>query len=73
MAMLVTWLIVETYRVVARERRARQGGFVTHTLHKERCTYAIISMFFALSYIVRFLFNKYFYGCEANVKKLFVQ
>ena len=73
MALLVAWLFVETYRVVARERRARQGGFVTHTLHKERCTYATISAFFALSYIWRWIFNKYFYGCDANQTTLFEQ
>ena len=37
---------------------------MTHNLHKERCTYAIISAFFALSYIGRFIYNKYFNGCD---------
>ena len=65
MILLVAWLFIETYRVVARERRA-QGGFVTHTLHKERSTYAVISTFFALSYVVRYIFNEYGISCEAD-------
>ena len=64
MLLLVAWLFIETYRVVARERQARQGGFVTHTLHKERCTYTIVSVFFALSYIGRYINNRYA-ACEA--------
>ena len=67
MAILETWLLAETYRVVARERQARQGGFVTHALHKERCTYAVISTFFALSYIGRFILNKYGNQCSSEL------
>ena len=63
MTLLVAWLFIETYRVVAREKRAAQGGFVSQNLHKERCTYAIISTFFALSYIGRFIYNRFAYGC----------
>ena len=63
MILLVAWLFIETYRVVAREKRAMQEGFVSQNLHKERCTYAIISTFFALSYIGRFIYNRFAYGC----------
>ena len=55
MLLLVVWLFVETQRAVNRERRAR--GKVMHTMRRERCTYAIISIFFALSYIGRFILN----------------
>ena len=64
MTLLVVWLFVETYRVVARERKAWQGGgSSSHSLHKERCTYAFVSTFFALSYIGRFITNQYAYNC----------
>ena len=36
-----------------------------HTLRRERCTYAIVTFFFAFSYFVRFAINKYNI-CEAN-------
>ena len=52
MLLLVAWLFVETQRAVNREMRLY--GKVQHTLRSERCTYAIISFFFALSYIGRF-------------------
>ena len=57
MVLLVTWLFIETFRAVSRERRARQDGKVTHSLRRERCTYAIITFFFGLSYIGRFVQN----------------
>ena len=57
MILLVVWLFVETKRAVDRERNARQDGKVTHTLMRERCTYATISTFFGLSYIGRFVLN----------------
>ena len=63
MSLLVAWLFVETHRVVVRERKAKQGGFATQTLHKERCTYAVVSTFFALSYVVRLVFNVYGNTC----------
>ena len=59
MTLLVTWLFVETQRAVNRERQARQDGRVTHSLRKERCTYALITAFFALSYVGRFVLNEY--------------
>ena len=60
MCLLVIWLFVETKRAVNREKRAR-GGLVTHKLMQERINYAIISTFFALSYIGRFFLNYYTY------------
>ena len=38
-------------------------GKVQHTLKRERCTYAVITIFFALSYIGRFLLNTRIYDC----------
>ena len=61
MTLLVIWLFVETQRAVNRERKARLDGQVTHTLRRERCTYAIISIFFGLSYIGRYMVNDYEY------------
>ena len=65
MCLLVAWLFVETYRIKAREKNklTAQDGSVTNSLHKERCTYAIISSFFALSYVGRFILNEYIFGC----------
>ena len=59
MVLLVIWLFVETRRAVRREMR--QNGTVEHNLKSERCTYAIISFFFALSYIGRFVINEFDY------------
>ena len=56
MISLVVWLFVETQRAVNREREARQG-VVTHTLWRERFTYALISAIFGLSYIGRIVVN----------------
>ena len=55
MLLLVVWLFVETQRAVKREMR--QFGKVQYNLRKERCIYAVISFFFALSYIGRFYVN----------------
>ena len=52
MILLVIWLFVETQRAVNREKRS--SGKVQHTLWRERCTYAIISFIFALSYLGRY-------------------
>lgn len=49
-----------------RERQARQDDKVPHTLRKERCIYAVISIFFALSYVGRFVLNEYEYCTETN-------
>ena len=70
MILLVIWLFVETKRAVIRERRARQDGKVTHNLRRERCTYAIISVVFGLSYIGRFFFNEYD-SCDEIVGTIF--
>ena len=53
MSLLVIWLFVEAKKAVNRERRASVDGRVTQTLRRERCTYAIITVFFGLSYIGR--------------------
>ena len=50
MVLLVIWLFIET-------RRAE-----THTLWKERCSYAIVTTFFGLSYIGRYVNNEYIFG-----------
>ena len=63
MILLVAWLFVETQRAVDRERRTRYDGKVTHTLRRERCTYAMVTTFFGLSYIRRFILNT-FDTCE---------
>ena len=55
MILLVIWLFVETQRAVNRERRSR--GRVQWSLRRERCTYAIITFFFALFYCGRFIIN----------------
>ena len=57
MTFLVIWLFVETKRAVDREMK--QNGSVKHNLKKERCTYAVISIFFGLSYITRYVKNVY--------------
>ena len=62
MVSLVIWLFIETRRAVAREILARQDGHVTHTLRKERCIYAIITTFFGLSYLGRYVMNEYIFG-----------
>ena len=59
MTILVIWLFFETKRAVDRERRASHDGRVTNTLRKERCTYAIVSILFALSYVGRVGLNEY--------------
>ena len=59
MILLVVWLFVETQRAVSRERRVRPDGKVTHSLRRERQTYALITILFALSYIGRFVLNEY--------------
>ena len=67
MLLLVVWLYVETQRAVNREMR--QAGKVQYNLRKERCTYAIISFFFAISYIGRFVYNV-FVDCGGAGQKL---
>ena len=67
MILLVAWLFVETQRAVNRERQARQDGKVSNAFWRERCTYAFISLIFALSYIGRFILNFYFYGCGDRI------
>ena len=62
MVLLVIWLFIETRRAVNREKLARQDGYVTHTLRKERCTYAIITTFFGLSYLGRYVMNEFLFG-----------
>ena len=57
MVLLVVWLFVETQRAVNREMQL--NGRVMHTLRRERCTYALISTFFGLSYVGRFALNEY--------------
>ena len=72
MLLLVMWLFVETQRAVERERRARLDGRVTPTLRRERCTYAIVSFIFALSYIGRYYMNEYaYYGCGNAIGSIF--
>ena len=73
MTLLVIWLFVETQKAVNRERQARLDGKVTHTLRRERCTYAIISIFFALSYIGRFILNVYDSCAGQGIGSKFVQ
>ena len=60
MILLVIWLFVEVQRSVRREKRTDS---VTTTLQKERCNYAVISIFFGLSYIGRFVFDNRYDGC----------
>ena len=55
MLSLVIWLFIEVQRAVKRE--LLQLGYVRHRMRKERCTYAIVSFVFALSYVVRFYFD----------------
>ena len=69
MLSLVIWLFVETQRAVNRERKARKDGKVTHSLRRERCIYAIVSMFFSLSYLGRFLLN--YYVCSDLISSTF--
>ena len=57
MIMLVIWLFVEMRRVVFRE--IEQYGTAKDNLWKERCTYGCITIFFALSYIGRFIVDEY--------------
>ena len=63
MTLLVFWLFVETQRSVERERQASLDGKISNDLRRERCTYAIVSSFFALSYIGRYVANEYI-SCE---------
>lgn len=63
MTLLVSWLFVETQRTVERERQASLDGKIGNDLRRERCTYAIVTSFFALSYIGRFVTNEYV-SCE---------
>ena len=69
MVSLVIWLFIETQRAVERERRAK--GIVTHTLWQERRTYTTISIFFALSYICRYVFNLYISDCGQGIDSFF--
>ena len=62
MISLVIWLFIEVQKAVNREMRLH--GKVQHSLRRERCTYAIITTFFALSYIARFYFNDFETGCN---------
>ena len=71
MILLVAWLFVETQKAVNRERRARSDGRVTQNLRRERCTYAIISTIFALSYLGRYFLNEYGSGCDDEVWSLY--
>ena len=59
MILLVIWLFVETQRAINRERRMRLDGKVAHSLTRERCTYAIVSTLFGLSYVGRFIDNDF--------------
>ena len=52
MVLLVTWLFIETQRAVNRE--TKEYGNVMHKLKRERCTYALISTIFGVSYLGRF-------------------
>ena len=61
MIFLVIWLFFETQRAV--DKDMQMYGKVQHTLKRERCTYAVITTFFALSYIGRFYLNEFEY-CE---------
>ena len=42
---------------------------VQNNINKERCVYAIVSTFFGLSYVGRYVINIYFYGenCRLSV------
>ena len=68
MLLLVTWLFVVTQRAVKLERQTI--GVAGQTLWKERCTYAVITTFFALSYIGRFIINEYD-TCGENMDRSF--
>ena len=58
MVILVIWLFIETQRAVDRERRT--NGKASHNnLRKERCIYALITIFFGLSYVGRFVLNEF--------------
>ena len=70
MVLLVIWLFVETSSAVKREKFARQDGRVTHTLRRERCTYAIVVTLFSLSYLGRYIFNVYL-ECDFEWKHYF--
>ena len=68
MTLLVIWLFVEIQRAVRKEMR--QYGTVKHDLKSERCTYAFISFFFALSYIGRFIINEFDY-CGKKIGSIY--
>ena len=65
MVLLVAWLFFEMQRDDAETRRRRRRGFTIHKepMPKEMRNYLIITALFALSYIGRFIINKYF-GCS---------
>ena len=72
MLLLVTWLFIETQRAVRRE--IKLFGKVRHTLRRERCTYAVITTFFALSYVGRFLLNVFEDSCRREASgSIYVQ
>ena len=66
MIVLVTWLFIETRRVINREVRQRQTNRAPNApLWNERCTYATISTFFGLSYFGRFYLYEFVYYKES--------
>ena len=67
MISLVVWLFFETHLAVKRECLA-----VKHAKWRERCTYAVFSTFFALSYVGRFFIND-FDSCGVKIGSSFAQ
>ena len=64
MVLLVIWLFVVTLREGFKERRDRLRGIRTESVSKELCVYATVSVFFALSYIGRYIINEHFIFCS---------
>ena len=60
MLLLVAWLFYETQSAVSREMRL--CGRVQNNYRKEMRVYAIVSIFFGLSYVVRYAVNVYVYA-----------
>ena len=73
MVLLVAWLFVEMQRDDAETRRRRRRGFTIHKepMPKEMRNYLIITALFALSYIGRFILNKYFTCTDDAIGSVF--
>ena len=73
MVLLVAWLFIEMQRDDAETRRRRRRGYTIHRepMPKELRIYLIITSLFALSYIGRFIINKYFSCSDDLIGSLF--